>query len=151
MIDRLIAARTDDERTLEFLRLFLLVLVLIGFGFYGAEHWVVGHYLESWQSRIPFIVSLVGLPLALWLFFSCRPLARYPFIVWMAVSALTGVVGAVLHLVWNAADAEVTLWSIGGFLEALRGERPVLAALAHTHIGAIGLLVGATIREPKKG
>jgi len=56
-------------------------------------------------------------------------------------------VGAYYHLLWNAQDAEVSLWSLKGFLEAFEGSRPVLAALAHTHVGAVAFVVGITIRD----
>lgn len=147
MIEALIKAETEEERLLEFLRSFFLLIAMVGFTFYGVEHWVLDHWTEAWQSRIPFYVSLVGFPLTLLMFFHRGKWVRYPFLLWMLVSVLTGILGAYYHLLWNAQDAEVSLWSLAGFLEAFEGSRPVLAALAHTHVGAVAFIVGITIRD----
>lgn len=150
MIEALIKAKDEQTRLLEFLRTTFLLLAMVGFVFYGVEHWVLQHYLESWQSRIPFFLSLVGFPLTFLMLLHRGPLVRYPFLFWMAVSMLAGIVGAYFHLQWNAQDAEVSIWSWNGFREAFDGSRPVLAALAHTHIGAVGLIVGLTIRDEQE-
>ncbi|MFN4070202.1 MAG: hypothetical protein ACK4HT_01375 [Thermus caldifontis] len=147
MVEALIKPKTEEERLLEFLRSIFLLIAMVGFVFYGMEHWILDHWTESWQSRIPFFVSLVGFPLTLLMFFHRGKWVRYPFLLWMLVSVLTGILGAYYHLVWNAQDAEVSLWSLSGFLEAFKGSRPVLAALAHTHVGAVALVVGITIRD----
>jgi hypothetical protein len=147
VIEALIKAKSEQERLLEFLRTAFLLLAAFGFAFYAVEHWVLRHYLESWQSRIPFYVSLVGFPLTLLMFFHRGRLIRYPFMVWMVVSLITGMIGAYFHLVWNAQDAEVSIWTLSGFLEAFTGSRPVLAALPHAHIGAVALIVGWTITD----
>lgn len=151
MLNALVRAQTEEERSLEFLRTFFLIIALIGFVFYTVEHWVIEHMLESWQSLIPFYVSAVGFPLTLGMLFTTRRWLRYPFLVWMAVTLLTGFAGALFHLWWNAGDLEVSLFSISGFIEAFRGDRPVLAALAHTHIGAVALVVGLTIDNRATG
>lgn len=147
MIEALIKAQTEEERLLEFLRSIFLLIALVGFVFYGMEHWILDHWTESWQSRIPFFVSLVGFPLTLLMFFHRGKWVRYPFLLWMLVTVATGLLGAYYHLLWNAQDAEVSLWSLKGFLEAFEGSRPVLAALAHTHVGAVAFVVGITIRD----
>ncbi|ETN89673.1 hypothetical protein [Thermus sp. NMX2.A1] len=147
MIEALIKAQTEEERLLEFLRSIFLLIALVGFVFYGMEHWILDHWTESWQSRIPFFVSLVGFPLTLLMFFHRGKWVRYPFLLWMLVTVATGILGAYYHLLWNAQDAEVSLWSLKGFLEAFEGSRPVLAALAHTHVGAVAFVVGITIRD----
>lgn len=147
MIEALIRAKDEQTRLLELVRSSFLLLCAVGFVFYGLEHWALGHYLESWQSKVPLYLSVVGFPLTILMFFNRGPLVRYPFLLWMAVSFLAGVVGAYFHLIWNAADAEVSIWSVSGFIEAFEGARPVLAALAHTHIGAVGLIIGLTIRD----
>ncbi|MFN3369205.1 MAG: hypothetical protein ACK4G4_09680 [Thermus sp.] len=147
MVEALIKAKTEEERLLEFLRSIFLLIAMVGFVFYGMEHWILDHWTESWQSKIPFFVSLVGFPLTLLMFFHRGKWVRYPFLLWMLVSVLTGILGAYYHLVWNAQDAEVSLWSLAGFLEAFKGSRPVLAALAHTHVGAVAFVVGITIRD----
>ncbi|WP_243026767.1 hypothetical protein [Thermus albus] len=147
MVEALIKAKTEEERLLEFLRSTFLLIAMVGFVFYGMEHWVLDHWTDSWQSRIPFFVSLVGFPLTLLMFFHRGKWVRYPFLLWMLVSVLAGIIGAYYHLVWNAQDAEVSLWSLSGFLEAFKGSRPVLAALAHTHVGAVAFVVGITIKD----
>ena len=129
MIEALIRAKTEEERLLEFLRSIFLLIAMVGFIFYGIEHWILDHWTPAWQSRIPFYVSLVGFPLTLLMFFHRGRWVRYPF------------------LLWNAQDAEVNLFSLAGFLEAFKGSRPVLAALAHTHVGAVAFVVGITIRD----
>lgn len=151
MLEALIKAKDEQERLLELVRSTFLLLCMVGFAFYGVEHWVLKHYLESWQSKIPLILSLVGLPITAAMFLYRGPIIRYPFLIWMAVSVLSGMVGAYFHLHWNAQDAEVSIWSLGGFVEAFEGARPVLAALAHTHIGAVGLIVGLTINDKQGG
>ncbi|HEU4741843.1 MAG TPA: hypothetical protein VFS50_09655 [Meiothermus sp.] len=147
MIEALIKAKDEQTRLLELVRSIFLLLCAVGFVFYGLEHWVLGHYLESWQSKIPLFISVVGLPLTGLMFIHRGPLIRYPFLLWMAVTFLAGIIGAYFHLQWNAQDAEVSIWTLKGFREAFDGARPVLAALAHTHIGAVGLIVGLTIRD----
>lgn len=147
MVEALIKAKTEEERLLEFLRSVFLLIAMVGFVFYGIEHWILDHWTESWQSRIPFFVSLVGFPLTLLMFFYRGKWVRYPFLFWMLVSVITGILGTYYHLLWNAQDAEVNLWSISGFIEAFKGSRPVLAALAHTHVGAVAFVVGITIRD----
>lgn len=147
MVEALIKAKTEEERLLEFLRSIFLLIAMVGFVFYGIEHWILDHWMESWQSRIPFFVSLVGFPLTLLMFFYRGKWVRYPFLLWMLVSVITGIFGTYYHLLWNAQDAEVNLWSISGFIEAFKGSRPVLAALAHTHVGAVAFVVGITIRD----
>jgi hypothetical protein len=150
MIRGLLRAQSFEDRTLQFLRVVFILIALVGFVFYGLEHWVLEHYLESWQSRVPFYLSLVGFPLTLAMLFSSRPLVRYPFLAWMLLTFLSGMVGAIFHLVWNAGDVDGTILSIKGFIEAFEGDRPVLAALAHTHIGAVGLIVGLIGRSEEE-
>ena len=146
MIQRLMRAQTDDERTLAFLQNLFLIIAAFGFVFYGVEHWVIDHQtLTHWTALIPGWVSIAGAPLALAMFFSTRKWLTYAFVGVMAVSFLTGLLGALLHLVFNASDLGVSLFSISGFLESMQVPyRPVLAGLAHTHVGAAGLAVGLT-------
>jgi hypothetical protein len=151
VLEALIKAKDEQERLLELVRSSFLLLCAVGFVFYGVEHWVLKHYLESWQSKIPLFLSLIGFPLTAAMFLHRGPLVRYPFLIWMAVSLLAGMVGGYFHLQWNAQDAEVSIWSLSGFVEAFDGARPVLAALAHTHIGAVGLIVGLTISDKTGG
>jgi hypothetical protein len=146
MIQRMMRAQTFDERTLAFLQNFFLFIAAFGFIFYGVEHWVIGHQdLSHWTALIPGWVSLVGAPLAIVMFFTTSRVLGYAFIGISLVSFLTGLVGAALHLVFNASDLGVQLFSISGFLESMQVPyRPVLAGLAHTHVGAVALAVGLT-------
>ena len=150
MIRAVFNAQTYEEKTLVFVQLAFLLIAMFGFLFYGIEHWALEHFLDSWQSQVPFYLSLVGFPLSFLLLFSTKAVIRYPFLVWMAVTFLSGMIGALFHLVWNADDVSVSLFSISGFLEAFRGDRPVLAALAHTHIGAVGLIIGLTLDHARR-
>lgn len=43
MIEALIKAQTEEERLLEFLRSIFLLIALVGFVFYGMEHWILDH------------------------------------------------------------------------------------------------------------
>ena len=147
MIERWMKAQSYDERTLAFLQNFFLLIAAVGFVFYGIEHWVIDHQtLASWQSKIPLYVSLAGAPLAVAMFFTTHRALNLPFLIVMIASVLTGMVGATLHLMWNAADVGASLFTLSGLAEAMRVPyRPVLAGLAHTHVGAVGLVVGLTV------
>jgi hypothetical protein len=56
----------------------------------------------------------------------------------MWASVLTGVLGAYFHLIWNM-EGDIN-WKFEAAMEAMAGSRPVLAALAFTHMGVTGLL-----------
>ena len=146
MIERWMQAQTPDERTLAFLQNFFLVIAAFGFVFYGVEHWVIDHQtLEHWSALIPGWMSIIGAPLAIAMFFSTHRALTTVFVVAMALAFATGLVGALLPLVRNANDLGVSLVSLSGFLESMQVPyRPVLAGLAHTHVGAVGLVVGLT-------
>lgn len=146
MIERWMNAQTADEKTLAFLQNLFILIAAFGFVFYGIEHWVIEHSeLASWQSRIPLYVSAAGAPLAIAMFFTTHKALTYPFLAVMGISVLTGMFGAIFHLWWNAADLGVSVFSISGFVESMQVPyRPVLAGLAHTHVGAVGLIVGLT-------
>lgn len=146
MIQRMMRAETADQRTLAFLQNFFLFIAAFGFIFYGIEHWVIDHQnLGHWSALIPGWVSLVGAPLAIAMFFTTSRVVGYAFIGIGVVSFFTGLTGASLHLFFNASDLGVQLFSISGFLESMQVPyRPVLAGLAHTHVGAVALAVGLT-------
>ncbi len=148
MLERWMNATTEEGKTLGFLQNFFLLVAAFGFVFYGVEHWVIDHYLESFWARWPFYVSMIGFPLCMLMFFTTHKIVRTPFNIWMGVSVLTGMLGALLHLVWNAGDLGVSLFTISGLLESFQVPyRPVLAGLAHTHVGAVALIVGLTVRD----
>jgi hypothetical protein len=146
MIQRLFRAQTEDERTLAFLQNFFLLIAAFGFVFYGIEHWVIDHQtLTHWTALIPGWVSLIGAPLAIAMFFTTNKALTYTFVAAMAIAFLVGMLGALLHLVFNASDLGVSLFTVSGFIESMQVPyRPVLAGLAHTHVGAVGLAVGLT-------
>jgi hypothetical protein len=145
MLERWMNAKTEEGKVLGFLQNFFLLIAAFGFFFYGVEHWVIDHYMESFWARWPFYVSMIGFPLAIAMFFTTHKAVRLPFTIWMVVSVLTGFAGALLHLIWNANDLGVSLFTISGILESFQVPyRPVLAGLAHTHVGAVGLVVGLT-------
>lgn len=150
MIEGYVKAEDQETRLLEFVRGTFLVLCSVGFVFYGADIWMMGHFAESWQSQVPFYVSAVGLPVTLAMLLWRGKWIRYPFLLVMAISVLTGLIGTFFHLQWNAQDAEVSLWSISGFIESFEGSRPVLAAMAYLNIGAVGLIIGLTIKDKQE-
>jgi hypothetical protein len=138
----------EARRQLEVIRYVFLSLMLVGYIFYPLDLWILGHYLDSWQSRIPFWLALPSTVFtALMLVDYRRDWIRYPFLGLMIVNVLTGLAGAIFHLVFNF-EGEVT-WTVAGFLEAFKGSRPVLAALAFTQIGVTGLLC-SIVAPPRK-
>ncbi|MFO7833109.1 MAG: hypothetical protein R6V31_03415, partial [Halohasta sp.] len=87
-------------------------------------------------------------PLSLAMFFTTHKAVRWPYTIWMAVTIGVGLLGAAYHLFYNAGDLGVSVFSISGFIEAFTDPfRPVLAALAHVNVGAVGLVVGLTIED----
>ena len=148
MIRSLVRAESESQRFLEILRVVFLLIAAGGFIFYAVDHWVVEHFtLEHWTARIPLWVSVVGAPLTMLLFFTRSRLVIYPFLIWMVISVLTGLLGAILHLFFNAETLGVSVFTVSGFAAAMDGFRPVLAALAHTHVGFVGLIAGLTFEE----
>ncbi len=132
---------TDHEarQTLELLRTVFLCLILVGLLFYTLDLWILGHWLESWQSHVPFLMAVPSFIFTvLMLFWRRENWVRYPFMLLMLLSFLTGLTGAVFHLVWNF-EGQINL-SLKGIRDAFEGARPILAALAFTHIGVTGLL-----------
>ncbi|MDZ7801907.1 MAG: hypothetical protein U5K81_14100 [Trueperaceae bacterium] len=143
MIRAIVEAESQKRRFLELLRAIFLLIAAGGFVFYGVDHWVIEHYATDvlhWSARIPLWVSVVGFPLTMLAFFTLSRWVVYPLILWMIVSVLTGLVGTVLHLFYNAAGAQVSVFTLSGFAAAMDGYRPVMAALAHTHVGFVGLI-----------
>ncbi|MCX7782989.1 MAG: hypothetical protein N2318_05025, partial [Meiothermus sp.] len=115
---------------------------------YPLELIILGHWAESWQSKMPFLLAIPGLiATALILFDRKTPWIRLFFIVTMWVSVLTGALGAYFHVLWNFED-EVN-WEFDKAMQAVAGARPVLAALAFTHMGVTGLL--AIYRADQEG
>lgn len=145
MIDQLIKAQDPDKRFLVFLQIFFLFWTTFGFAYFAVEHWVIDHIGLTWQADIPIYITLVGLPLSFLMFFTTSNVVRWLFTAAMVLTIGVGAVGALFHLFFNAGDAGVSVFSISGFIEAFTDPyRPVLAALAHVNIGAVGLVVGLT-------
>jgi hypothetical protein len=141
-----LASEGQARQTLEVLRTVFLCLILVGLVFYTLDLWILGHWLKSWQSHVPFLMALPSFIFTvLMLFWRRENWVRYPFMVLMFLNFLTGLTGATFHIVWNF-EGEINL-SLKGILDAFEGARPVLAALAFVHIGVTGLLCSL---EPTK-
>ena len=141
------ASDLETRRTLEILRTVFLCLILVGYMFYPVDLWILGHWLESWQSHVPFFMAVPSVFFTiLMLFWRRKNWVRYPFMVLMVLNFLTGLTGAIFHIVWNF-EGHID-WSLKGIRDAFEGARPVLAALAFTHIGVTGLL--CSLEPPKE-
>lgn len=148
MFERWMNATTEEQKLLTFLQLFFLLFTAFGFFYFGVEHWVIDHWLDSFQSRIPFFTALIGLPLTLAMFFTTHRAVRWPYTIFMAVTIAVGLIGALFHLWYNAADYGSSIFTISGFFEGFTEPyRPVLAALAHVNVGAVGVVVGLTVED----
>lgn len=140
MISAFRSATTNTARALEIVRMVLMFLVFGGLLGYALELYVIGHWLPSFQSQIPFYVTIPGVVFVAWIFFDrSTPWVRAAFIVTMLVMVATGVLGAYFHWVWNMEDAGGVDWSFMPAMEEFHGFRPVLAALAYTNMGVTGL------------
>ncbi len=139
MIPALKSAQDPTRWSLEFIRLVMLLLCLVGWVMYPVELLLLDHWAESWQSKIPFFVAVPGFVFTLWVLFDRKtPWVRWAFLLTMWASVLTGVLGVYFHVLWNF-EGEVS-WKFEAVMEAVAGSRPVLAALAFTHMGVTGLL-----------
>jgi H+/gluconate symporter-like permease len=117
----------------------MLLLVLVGWVMYPLELLILNHWLESWQSKVPFLLAIPGFVFTVWILFDREtPWVRMAFIITMWVSLIVGLLGAFYHVVWNF-DGEVE-WYFDTTMEAIAGDRPTLAAMAFTHMGVTGLL-----------
>lgn len=140
MIAAFRAATTNTARALEIVRMVLLFLVWGGLLGYALELYVIGHWLPTFQSQIPFYVSIPGVVFIGWVFFDRRtPWVRAAFTVTMVLLIVTGVLGAYFHWVWNMEDAGGIDWAFTPAMKHFHGFRPVLAALAYTNMGVTGL------------
>ncbi|AFV76180.1 hypothetical protein Thermus77359_03000 [Thermus oshimai] len=139
MIPALREAKGQARWALEFIRTVMLLLCLVGWVMYPLELLLLEHWTEAWQSRIPFFVAVPGFIFTLWVLFDRKTSwVRWAFLLTMWASVLTGALGAYFHLLWNF-EGEVD-WDFAAAMEAMAGSRPVLAALAFTHMGVTGLL-----------
>lgn len=133
------AASTSSSRALEVIRILMLLLVLVGWVMYPVELLLLEHWASSWQSKIPFLLAIPGLIFTAWIILDRKTSwVRMAFIATMWASVLVGALGAYFHVLWNFDD-EVK-WKFEETMAAVAGSRPVLAALAFTHMGVTGLL-----------
>ena len=140
MIAAFRAANTQTARALELVRMALMFLVAGGMLGYALELWVIGHWLPSLQSQIPFYVTIPGVLFIAWTYFDrTTPWVRVAYITTMWILIATGVAGAYFHWVWNMQDGGGINWSFSPAMEEFHGFRPVLAALAYTNMGVTGL------------
>ncbi|MDZ7801906.1 MAG: hypothetical protein U5K81_14095 [Trueperaceae bacterium] len=139
MIAAMRTSETWTDRAIEIIRVVMLLLVLIGWVMYPVELFLLDHWTEAWRSRIPFLVSIPGLLLTLYVLFDrTTPIVRFLFVLTMWVSIVTGLVGSYYHIIWNfAGDIE---WTFEETMKAVAGWRPTMAAMAYTHMGVTGLL-----------
>lgn len=134
-----LATPLESGRIYTFLRNAFLLLILLGYVFYPFDLWVLGHWMDSWQSRIPFLVAIPSmLATVAMLFWPRAPFVRQLFITLMVLNLVTGLAGAIFHFFYNFEGELV--WTFEGIKEAFAGSRPVLAAAAFAHIGFTGLL-----------
>lgn len=140
MIPAFRATTTNTARALELVRMALMFLVAGGMLGYALELWVIGHWLPTIQSQIPFYVTVPGVLFITWTFFDrTTPWVRVVYIATMWVLIATGFAGAYFHWVWNMQDGGGINWSFGPAMEEFHGFRPVLAALAYLNMGVTGL------------
>lgn len=139
MIQAYRQAQTPNQRILEGVRTAFLVFNFVACPMYLVEISLLGHWLDSLGSKIPYFMMVLGFiftGLILW----NRRVAwvRNGFLLVMILLAITGIAGLLFHVVYNF-DGKVD-WSFESVTKALQGDRPVLAPLAFAHIGLTGLL-----------
>lgn len=139
MIQAFLEAKQINQRILEGVRTAFLLFNLVGCLLYPLEITLLGHWLPSLGSRIPYIMMLFGFVFtALLLWDRKTTWIHTGFVVVMVLLTATGVAGFFYHLVYNF-EGKID-WSFAATIEALHGARPSLAPLAFTHIGLTGLL-----------
>ena len=141
MIPALRRAKTPTARRIEWLRVVMMFLLLMSWAMYPVELMVIGHWRESWQSLVPFILTVPGVIFTAWVFFVDRstPWLRTAFIATMWAAIVVGVVGGYFHWIWNMQDAGGVEWTWSYAMSEFHGYRPVLAAMAYTYMGVTGL------------
>lgn len=139
MIQAFRQAQTGNQKILEGVRSAFLLFNLVACPLYLVEISLLGHWLDSWESRWPYLAMLLGFIATALILVNRKPGGiRTFFLVVMAFLAVTGVAGSIFHLLYNFGG-EVS-WAAKDTMDALEGERPVLAPLAFAHIGLVGLL-----------
>ncbi|MDZ7706294.1 MAG: hypothetical protein U5J97_00110 [Trueperaceae bacterium] len=141
MIPALRSAQTPTTKRIEWLRVVMMFLLLMSFAMYPVELFIVGHWLDTWQSLVPFVLTVPGVLFTAWVLFFDRstPWVRTAFIVTMWASIFVGVLGGYYHWIWNMLDVGGIQWNWSYAMEEFHGYRPVLAAMAYTYMGITGL------------
>jgi hypothetical protein len=110
------------------------------FVMYPVELFIIGHWLDTWESLVPFWITIPGVIFTVWIFFDCKTSwVRWAFIIIMWAAIVTGLVGAYWHWIWNMEDTRGIAWNWSYAMDQFHGFRPVLAAMAYTNMGVIGL------------
>ena len=126
-------------RSLAIIRIIMLLLILAGWLMYPIELILLDHWLESWESKVPFLITIPGFIFTLWILLDYKTIwLRWAFKITMWLAVIIGALGAYYHLLWNFE--EDIDWTFTIAMEAMAGSRPTLAALAFTHMGVTGLL-----------
>ena len=140
MIPALRSATNPTARTLEIVRVVLLALILGAFIMYPVELFIIGHWLDTWESLVPFWLTVPAVLFTVWVLFDRKTSwVRWAFIITMWAAIATGIIGAYWHWVWNMMDAGQVAWDWTFAMEEFHGFRPVLAAMAYTNMGVTGL------------
>lgn len=141
MIPALRSATNTTARTLEIVRVVLLLLILGAFVMYPVELFVIGHWLDTWESLVPFYITVPAVIFTVWIMFDRNTSwVRWAFIVTMWAAIVTGLVGAYWHWIWNMEDTRGIAWNWSYAMDQFHGFRPVLAAMAYTNMGVTGLV-----------
>jgi hypothetical protein len=139
MISAFRQAELPAQKILEGVRTAFLLFNLVGFVLYPLEISILGHWLESFGSKIPYLVAVPGFIFTALILFDRRtPWVHSGFVIVMVLVALTGLLGFGFHMVYNF-EGKID-WRFLSAIKALEGARPALAPLAFTHIGLTGLL-----------
>lgn len=134
--------RNADGNTLRRIRLFVLLLVLIGSLGFLADLFLLEH-TESISQLVPFGVLAVGLVSGVAV--GVRPTRATVrlFQATMAAYIVSGVAGLYLHYAGNMQfEREMDAFAAGLALvwESLRGATPALAPVALVQLGLLGLI-----------
>jgi hypothetical protein len=139
MISAFRQAQTPPQSILKGVRSAFLLFNLVGFILYPLEITILGHWLSSFSSKLPYIMAIPGFIFtALMLYDRKTSWIHNGFVIIMALVAVTGLLGFAFHVIYNF-EGKID-WRFLSTIKALDGSRPALAPLAFTHIGLTGLL-----------
>jgi hypothetical protein len=140
MIPALRTAQDPTRFALELIRTVMLILCLVGWVMYPLELLLLDHWTEAWQSRIPFFVAVPGFVFTLWVLFDRKTPwgAHRPSSSPCGPRCSPGSWGPIST--WSGTLKGDISWEFEAAMEAIAGSRPVLAAMAFTHMGVTGLL-----------